>query len=505
MAPPDLLHDPSADTYGFNHHMADSSPVPTEQPAPEVNSIPLEGIEIDEGLQTRVQLDPDTIDAYAEDMRHGAILPAIDVYEKDTGGDIHYLLVDGRHRLEAAKRIDATRIFARVYQGNRRDALIHAAGANSKNGLRRTNADKQKTVKMLLGDEELVQWSDSELGRMAGVHRDTVSHIRKQLEASCEIRMIEEKKVTSNSKVEQLDNGEPPIHLPQAEDGEGTHDENPQLRLAAPPTSDPQPKQDQDQDIEAAQRHDKGAPAESQEADSHCDNTGSEPEKSDCGKPHEPPDTPSDELPELNASQAPLLALQCFYDGAEGDVRDLRARYACNDCVDSRIKRSLDCFAEGLQHARHILVAATQHAEPGRIDLEVAESATTAPDEPGEQDDLYAQGSLPSSETSLTTAEPLDPAAVVQDFVKRRCTPSSDPVSHTDVMTSINTWLDDQRQPRLKDNEVIRELKRLGFHDFNNMVSKKVETNAGWQWQGFQLLPLDAPDNKVDPFSSPNA
>jgi len=279
------------------------------------------------------------------------------------------------------------------------------------------------------------------------------------------------------------------------------------LRLAAPPTSDPHPKQDQDQDIGAAQRHDEGAPAESQEADSHYDNTDLEPEKSDCGNPHEPPDTPSNELSELNASQASLLALQCFYDGAEGNVRNLRARYACNDCDDSRIKRSLDCFAEGLQHARHILVADTQHAEPSWIDLEVEEPETPAPDEPREQDDLNTQGILPSPETSLTTAEPLDPTstAVVQAFVKRRCTPSSDLVLQTDVLVSINTWLDNQKQPRLNENEMIRELKRLGFRDVNQTVCKKVETNVGWQWQGFQLLPFDVPDNAVDPFSLPNA
>jgi hypothetical protein len=72
-------------------------------------------------------------------------------------------------------------------------------------------------------------------------------------------------------------------------------------------------------------------------------------------------------------------------------------------------------------------------------------------------------------------------------------------------MGSITTWLDNQNLPRLNESEVIRELHRMGFHDSNVIVRNKAKANEGWKWQGFQLLPSDAPDNEVDPFSSPNA
>jgi hypothetical protein len=266
--------------------------------------------------------------------------------------------------------------------------------------------------------------------------------------------------------------------------------------------SDPQPKQDQDEDIEVTYRDDEGPPAESQEADSHHENIDAEPEGSNRGDQHEPSDTPSDELPEPQAAQAPLPALQGLLDRFEGGLDDFRAQYACDDPIVEEVIVSL---AGELQRDQHRLEAHAQCLEHDDGDFGIEEPATPEPDEPREQDDPGAQDTLSSSETLTTTAATLDPTAVVQDFVKRRCTPSPDPVSHTDVMASINTWLDDQKRLRLNEHEVIRELQRLGFRDFNAMVSKKVETNTGWQWQGFQLLPFDAPDNEVDPFSSPNA
>jgi hypothetical protein len=43
---------------------------------------------------------------------------------------------------------------ADVFEGTRRDAVLYAVGANAKHGLRRTNADKRYSVKLLLSDPE---------------------------------------------------------------------------------------------------------------------------------------------------------------------------------------------------------------------------------------------------------------------------------------------------------------------------------------------------------------
>lgn len=51
----------------------------------------------------------------------------------------HYWLADGFHRFFAAKKHGLGAMSAEVYQGTRRDAVLYAAGANARHGLRRTN------------------------------------------------------------------------------------------------------------------------------------------------------------------------------------------------------------------------------------------------------------------------------------------------------------------------------------------------------------------------------
>jgi hypothetical protein len=72
-------------------------------------------------------------------------------------------------------------ISADMRQGTRRDAILHAAGANAAHGLRRTNADKRRAVETLLRDEEWSKWSDREIARMCAVSQPLVSQIRKTL------------------------------------------------------------------------------------------------------------------------------------------------------------------------------------------------------------------------------------------------------------------------------------------------------------------------------------
>jgi hypothetical protein len=71
-----------------------------------------------------------------------------------------------------------------VEMGERRDALLFAAGANSKHGLKRTNADKRRAVLMLLTDEKWSQWSDSEIARRCAVNHHLVAEIRSETEAA---------------------------------------------------------------------------------------------------------------------------------------------------------------------------------------------------------------------------------------------------------------------------------------------------------------------------------
>ncbi|RMD90366.1 MAG: streptomycin biosynthesis regulator, partial [Alphaproteobacteria bacterium] len=59
--------------------------------------------------------------------------------------------------------------------------ILHACGANSSHGLRRTNADKRRAVETLLRDEEWSQWGDRKIARKCAVHHSFVAKIRREL------------------------------------------------------------------------------------------------------------------------------------------------------------------------------------------------------------------------------------------------------------------------------------------------------------------------------------
>ena len=115
----------------------------------------------DEGVQPRAQLDMNAVEQYAIDMRLGATFPAGRVFH-DCG---RFYLSRGFHRLEAIKMVPATEMLVEVFEGTKRDAILDAMEDNRIHGVRYTNADRRKSVTMLLHDEEWREWSDREIGR----------------------------------------------------------------------------------------------------------------------------------------------------------------------------------------------------------------------------------------------------------------------------------------------------------------------------------------------------
>lgn len=137
------------------------------------------------GTQFRVGTIEDTIEAYAEAMRAGAILPPIIVFDDGEG----YWLGDGYQRIEAALRCGEDHIEADVrqnYEGEtgQRAAVLFACGANEEHGLRRTNADKRRAVERLLADPEWGTRSDRWIAEMCRVGYTLVARIRAELPAA---------------------------------------------------------------------------------------------------------------------------------------------------------------------------------------------------------------------------------------------------------------------------------------------------------------------------------
>jgi hypothetical protein len=141
-----------------------------------VEPIPLARIK-DGGAQIRVEMRPETINDYANDLLDGAIFPPIVVFYD--GSD--YWLADGFHRVEAGRKISRETIVPEIREGSSRDAVLHGIGSNAAHGLRRTQADKRRAVERLLKDPEWARWSDRKIGEVAKVDHKTVGTIRREL------------------------------------------------------------------------------------------------------------------------------------------------------------------------------------------------------------------------------------------------------------------------------------------------------------------------------------
>lgn len=148
-----------------------------------VVQVAISSIRIDGGTQMRAQLDDATVFEYTQAMAAadgwGTFPPVVAFYD---GTD--YWLGDGFHRAAAFRDAftdSARKIPVDVRAGTRRDAILHAAGANANHGLRRAPADKRRAVETLLRDDEWAQWSNVEIGRRCNVSESFVRNVKREI------------------------------------------------------------------------------------------------------------------------------------------------------------------------------------------------------------------------------------------------------------------------------------------------------------------------------------
>ena len=154
----------------------------------EINyTIDLDLLVLSPELQQRVKLDKSVIEEYAEAYRNHVKFPPITIWYRT---DVEYTgtpllhpayLIDGFHRVEAAKIAGITELPFIRKQGTLREALLYSTSINSTHGLRRSNADKRKSVMTLLQDEEWNGWSNVAIARRCCVDEKTVRNLRKSL------------------------------------------------------------------------------------------------------------------------------------------------------------------------------------------------------------------------------------------------------------------------------------------------------------------------------------
>ena len=131
---------------------------------------------ITDGMQMRAETRQEVVEEYAALYEEGAKFPPVRVMRDGQGRN---WLVDGFHRVAAARRLGKVRIRAEVESGSRTDAMWAACGANSSHGLPMSNEDKRKAVTFAL--ELHPEMSDENIARHVGVTRMTVVRYRRKL------------------------------------------------------------------------------------------------------------------------------------------------------------------------------------------------------------------------------------------------------------------------------------------------------------------------------------
>ena len=138
----------------------------------------------------REEINPRMCDEYAADMERGDKFPPMLVYQE--GDDYH--LADGFHRYIAYRSIERVKVNCTVIQGSRSEALWNACGANKDHGLRRSNKDKWRAVRIALGHPKGVEMSNGSIAEHCGVSDVFVGKVRRKMEdlgeaSACALRL----------------------------------------------------------------------------------------------------------------------------------------------------------------------------------------------------------------------------------------------------------------------------------------------------------------------------
>lgn len=134
----------------------------------------LAALVLDPRLQSRVEINEDTVAEYANDIEAGDQFPPVIVFFDST----HFYLADGYHRYYGHKRAGKVSIQCEVINGTIRDAIYYSTAVNAKHGMRRSYADRRKAVMTLLDDFEWSLKSNTEIAKHVGVSVSFVSNLR---------------------------------------------------------------------------------------------------------------------------------------------------------------------------------------------------------------------------------------------------------------------------------------------------------------------------------------
>jgi hypothetical protein len=169
---------------------------------PTIEKIFPEYIRLDGGTQPRAKINQQICNEYGERMKAGEKFPAIDVF---FDGE-NYWLADGFHRIQAyVMAVPGEAIECNVYQGTLQDAQWHSYGVNKAHGIRRSNEDKERAVKLALAHSASEDKSNVQIAEHCGVDEKTVRKYRRPESASSEIPKMRPRTVTRGKSTYQQD------------------------------------------------------------------------------------------------------------------------------------------------------------------------------------------------------------------------------------------------------------------------------------------------------------
>lgn len=139
-------------------------------------------------LQARDAQDSDHVEDLYAVLQKRRSLPRVKVFYVESGkpGRIGHLVVDGHHTIAAYRKAGRKKVPCTVRFGTWEEAVVAAAGANAEHlGLKRTRADKQRAVGIMLAQLGS-EWSDGRIADHVGVSPETVRLARGKLPAPAE-------------------------------------------------------------------------------------------------------------------------------------------------------------------------------------------------------------------------------------------------------------------------------------------------------------------------------
>lgn len=140
--------------------------------------VPIADIDVAGSTQVRVSLSLSTIEDYAQALADGVLLPPVRLART---GDGRLYVIDGFHRIQAAKGLGRRDVDAEVEDGSEVTAVWSALAANREHGIRMTQADKARAIDLALKHPESSGMSDHAIAQHIGVRDETVTAHRERL------------------------------------------------------------------------------------------------------------------------------------------------------------------------------------------------------------------------------------------------------------------------------------------------------------------------------------